>query len=282
MSEAATDGIAVRAEDGHTWTLLHRVPEHPRASLLWLPAMGVAARHYLPLAEALSAQGIAVFLHEARGHGSSSLRASRTTNWGYREWLALDLPASEAAMRNALQGSRQLIGGHSLGGQLACCHAALHPARYAGLWLVASGTPHWPRFSAPRGWLLPAAYRFMAWLSRRNGALPGRRIGFGGNEARGLIDDWTRVGLSGRYAARGLSQDLEAAMARLALPVTGVLLAQDWLAPPASLAGLVDRFASPSISTTVLDAASLGTRADHFAWMRHPQAVVQHLAHPLD
>jgi len=70
--------LPVQTGDGHRFELLARVPTQPRAQLLWLPALGVAARHYLPFAEALAAQGIAVYLHEWRGNGSSSLRPSRT------------------------------------------------------------------------------------------------------------------------------------------------------------------------------------------------------------
>ena len=113
------------AADGHRWTLLARAPQRPRARLLWLPALGVAARHYLPLAEALAARGVDTRLHEWRGNGSSSLRASRTQDWGYRELLALDLPASVATL--PVDGVPLLLGGHSLGGQLACCFGGLHP-----------------------------------------------------------------------------------------------------------------------------------------------------------
>ena len=69
--------LPVASPDGHRASLLARIPATPKTRLLWLPAMGVAARHYLPFAEALATRGIAVFLHEWRGNGSSSLRASR-------------------------------------------------------------------------------------------------------------------------------------------------------------------------------------------------------------
>jgi predicted alpha/beta hydrolase len=272
------DALSLQAADGHAWTLLHRIPEHPRASLLWLPALGVAARHYLPFAEALHTLGIAVFLHEARGHGSSSWRASSSCNWGYRELLELDLPASLQAMRNALEVPHRIVGGHSLGGQLASCLAALAPSPLDALWLVASGTPHWRRFPAPRGLLLPLAYRFMRWLAERNGTLPGRRIGFGGNEARGLIDDWSRVGLSGRYAGHGMQVDLEQALSELSLPVSSVLFTQDWFAPATSLLGLTGKFAAATRPPTILGAEALGAKADHFAWMQHPQRVAEILA----
>lgn len=180
----------VVADDGHSWTVLARIPDQARASLLWLPALGVAARHYLPFADALAARGIAVFLHEWRGNGSSSLRPGREHDWAYRELLQHDLPASAAAMVQASPRGQRILGGHSLGGQLACCYLALAPQAAQALWLVASGAPYWRAFPAPIRYLLPLVYRFLPWLARVRGVLPGRLVGFGGNEARSLIADW--------------------------------------------------------------------------------------------
>lgn len=272
--------LTVTSADGHRADLLLRLPPAPRAALLWLPALGIAARHYLPFAEALAARGIAVFLHEWRGHGSSSWRAGRDCDWGYRALLG-DIAASRAALETALPSGTtdlpRVLGGHSLGGQLACCHLALQPASARTLWLVASGAPYWPVFPRPRRWLLPLAYRFLPWLADRVGHLPGRRIGFAGNEARGVIRDWARTGLSGRYAAAGVDADLEAGMARWQGRACGLVLADDWLGPPASLAFLLGKLAAAERRTGVLDARRLGTRADHYAWMRQPQAVVDAL-----
>lgn len=276
---------SLRAADGHAFALLHCLPAQPRARLLWLPALGVSARHYLPLAQALAAQGIAVYLHEWRGNGSSSLRPSRVQDWGYREILEQDLPASQQLLFQHDQQDRVLpwiVGGHSLGGQLACLHAGRFPADFEHLWLVASGTPWWRSFPAPRGWLLPLAYRFLPWLARRNGVLPGRRLGFGGNEARGLIQDWSRVGLSNRYAAAGMAEDLESQLRLVQGQARAVLMADDWLAPTGSMQALLAKLPDVRVTTSVLDAAMLRTRADHFHWMKAPQAVAQALLRSFD
>ena len=116
---AGIEEIQVRAQDGHRFSLSVTLPRDPVATLLWLPALGVAARHYQPFAQSLARHGIATFMHEWRGHGSSSLRASHGCDWGYRELLTVDLPASEAALRQRLPGLARALGGHSLGGQLA-------------------------------------------------------------------------------------------------------------------------------------------------------------------
>ena len=265
--------LPVRA-GAHEWELIARVPASPQLRLLWLPALGVSARNYVPLAEALAERGVAVFLHEWRGAGSSNLRAGRDCDWGYRELLAQDIPASLGAMRDALPGTPDTrLGGHSLGGQLAACSLALHPASATGLWLVGSGAPYWRAFPAPLRWGLPLVYRFLPWLTRRMGSLPGRRLGFGGNEARGVIHDWARSGLTGRYAASGLDADLEAALAQAGPAVRAVVLADDWMAPWASLEFLASKMPGARLDPRVLDATSLGSRPDHFSWMQQPAAV---------
>src|SRR5690606_22619213 len=144
--EPLDTAIALEAADGHRYELLACIPDAPRRSLLWLPALGVAARHYTPFAQALARRGVAVFLHEWRGHGSSSLRAGRSRDWGYRELLTLDMAASEAALAATAPGLSRIVGGHSLGGQLASCRLGQVPDAFEALWLVGSGAPYWRAF----------------------------------------------------------------------------------------------------------------------------------------
>ncbi|WP_058835066.1 alpha/beta hydrolase family protein [Luteimonas abyssi] len=266
------DTVAVEAADGHRFELIVRHAVQPRAALLWLPALGVAARHYLPFADALAAHGITVCLHEWRGHGSSNLRAGHACDWNYRSLLQHDLPAADDALRRAVGGLPTVFGGHSLGGQLASCHAGLSDAPGpVGLWLVASGAPWWRGFPAPLRYTMPAFYRFMPWLANRRGALPGRTIGFGGNEARGVIRDWAACGLSGRYAAHGWNIDLEARLRSVRAPVMAVVLSEDRLGPASSLRVLLDKLGSGADARiATVDSTALGARADHFAWMRSP------------
>ena len=89
--------------------------------------------------------------------------------------------------------------------------------------------------------------------------------------------DWARVGLSNRYAAIGLAHDLEAALGSIDVDIRCVLLRDDWFAPRRSLQALLDKMSKSRPSITLLDSAALGVRADHFAWMKQPQAVVDAL-----
>jgi predicted alpha/beta hydrolase len=267
--------VPVTALDGARSELICVEPADASAQVMyWLPAMGVPAKHYLPLAQALAAQGVNVVLHEWRGIGSSDRRAGRHGNWGYRDLLEAYLPTSmrEAAAR--WPRATIWIGGHSLGGQLACLYAAQPGQAVAGIALVASGAPYWRNFSwAP---LILAAYLLVVPLSKLLGYLPGRRIGFGGNEARGVIADWSRSGRTGRYAARGVSVDFERLLASVRMPVFALRLKDDWLAPAPSLAWLLDKM--PQAPRRIEVAAPDRLAADHFSWMKAPEAIAPQLA----
>lgn len=269
------------AGDGSRFDLLCVTPTvETRRVLYWLPAMGVPARHYLPWAEALTSCGIAVVVHEWRGVGSSSQRASRRCNWGYREILEDDLPSARAAMRERWPNAVFFIGGHSLGGQLGMLHAALTPEAFNGLVLVASGAPYWRQFA--RGWLIVVAYVAAPCLAWVRGYLPGRRIGFGGNEARGVVSDWSRTGRTGRYAARGLALDLEQALQTMRIPMLGLRLADDWLAPLASLTYLLDKAPLAPRTLESLTAQDLDAAATHFDWMQAPQPLASRVVAWMD
>jgi len=264
--------------DGARAELLCVAPDRePRDAVFWLPAMGVPARHYLPLASALAMRGVAVALHEWRGIGSSSLRAGRRCNWSYRELLQFDLPAGTAAMRQHWPVARTWMGGHSLGGQLACLHASLHPHEVAGLALVASGAPYWRRFRHAA--LVGLAYALAPALAALCGYLPGRRIGFGGNEARGVVADWARSGRTGRYAAAEIDEDFEQRMAALQLPVMAQRLRDDWLGPAASLDWLLAKMPRATRRHELVTSDDLGGNpADHFGWMKSPGHIAMRMA----
>lgn len=275
-------GLPVTASDGAAIQLLWRAPKTTvRDMLYWMPALGVAARHYLPLAEALAARGVAVAIHEWRGIGSSNRRAGRGVDWTYRQLLELDMPSGMAVARSQWPGARCWIGGHSLGGQLATVYGALHPEAFDGLTLVASGAPYWRQF--PWSWLIGLAYVAAPWLARLVGYLPGRRIGFGGNEARGTVDDWARTGRTGRYAARGMADDMEAKLAALSWPILTQRMQDDWLVPQSSLDWLLGKMPLAPHRSHVLASSDLGgTPADHFSWMKTPDTIAAHIADWID
>ncbi len=264
----------VRCADGSEYDLTMLVPPHGDGrGLYWMPAMGVAARHYLSFAQALAERGYTVALHEWRGIGSSDRRASRQCVWGYRELLLDDLPSGLQRAGAHAPDVQWMLGGHSLGGQLAALCAALRPQQTAALILVASGSPFWKVFAPGWRWGLRVAYALAPATARVFGYFPGRRIGFGGRESMGVMTDWSRSGRSGRYMAEGMQVELELGLADLECPVLALRMQDDAFGPERSLRYLIHKMPHTPSETFALDAAALGCAAGHFAWMKSPQAV---------
>jgi len=266
----------VVANDGHRFELRHFAgvaTPVSRPGLLFLPALGVPAQKYDAFAAQLAAAGVDVVVHEWRGSASSSVRAARDCDWGYRQLLGEDL----AAVLGAIGPAPRLFGGHSLGGQFAAMLAARHPDRCAGLALVASGVPFPPAFAPGKAWALRAFARMLPPLVRLVGHFPGRRLRFAGREAAGVMRDWAATTHRGRYADYGDGEPMEAMLARLDVPALAVTMDADWLAPPASTEMLLAKLGGGPRDLTLLDDATLGVAADHFAWLRRPDAVVGRL-----
>ncbi len=264
----------VVASDGARAELILVAPPAPRAALLWIPALGVPAKHYKPFAEALACHGIAVAIHEWRGVGSSDRRASRRVDWGYRDLLEADLPASEAVARAAWPGLPWIIGGHSLGSQFASLHGARRGGdTFAGLLQVASGAPYWRTFPGKRA-MLWWLFHVMPLLTAVVGHFPGRRLGFGGNEASSVMRDWARTGRLGRYVVPSVAFDFEAAMAHFARPLLAVRIRDDWLGPQASFDWLLGKFPAAGIERMLLSPEDFANgEATHFSWMKASEPV---------
>lgn len=267
--------LAVRTADGHAFTLrLHRSPGSG-GGLLFLPALGVPAAKYDAFAQALDGQGVAVAVPDWRGTGSSSLRAGRSSDWGYAQLLDQDLPAALDALP---AGRNWFLGGHSLGGQFAAMLAARRPRSCAGLVLVATGVPHWRSYRGGQRWSIAAFAHALPALTRLVGHYPGERLGFAGREAGGVMRDWSRTVREGRYDGFGGAGNLEAAMAGVDCPLLGVHFEHDPLVPVPTLEQLFDKLGPGPRHLERFDDARLGVRADHFRWMREPAAVARAVA----
>lgn len=270
--------VPVAAADGHRFELIVHRPPDAVHGLVMVPAMGVAARHYEPFAHALAVRGIACAVHEWRGNGSSDRRAGRRSDWGYHELLDLDLVAAFDALVAAQPDIAWRLGGHSLGAQFAALLAA-QDARARGIAIIAGGTPYWRSFPHVQKLLLHGVFGFMNTLAAVNGRFPGRTTGFAGNEARGVIRDWTATGRTGHYRVRGLARDYEGALSACSLPVLALRMADDRYVPRASLVHLLEKLPQAKITRFELGRADFsGARADHFAWMKRPAAVADRVS----
>lgn len=258
----------VTATDGHVAHLRVHGAGTGAPGLLWLPALGVPASKYDAFGQALAGLGVTCAVHEWRGNGSSSLRARRGSDWGYRELLQHDLPASISA----LGSGDWRFGGHSLGGQFAAMAAARRPSACRGLVLAATGVPDARTFTGRQRFGISLFARSIPLVTAVAGYYPGQRLKFAGREAGRLMRDWAATVRSGRYLDYGDGEPMDAMLARLALPTLGLRFSDDWLVPEASLRALVGKLGGGPHRAEVFDAARLGTAPDHFRWMRQPEA----------
>lgn len=275
---SAPESLRVASGDGHEAQLLLAAGTAPGpVGLLWLPALGVPARKYRHFAAALAECGGSVALHEWRGLESSNRRAARDCNWGYAELLR-DIAASRAALAAAFPSRRWIIGGHSLGAQLAALALARDPADYAGYVLVGSGHPWWRTFP---GWhkagLFAAAFWFRA-LAALCGYFPGERTGFAGREARGVMQDWAASARGGDYRPARIDFDAQARLREVAVPALALRLRSDAYAPAASLEHLLAKLPQLQLRRDTIDDSEFsGGRAGHFEWLREPEPVVRRI-----
>jgi predicted alpha/beta hydrolase len=270
--------VKVKASDGTSSELAVVCPPAARVGVLFLPALGVSARKYGAWSAALAERGVASAVHEWRGAGSSSVRASRSDDWGYRTLLENDIPASLAAARQACPDLRWVVAGHSLGGQFACLFAAMHASDIAGVGFVASGSPYWRTFPPRQRWLLRLVPLAIGLVTPLVGYYPGRRLGFAGNEARTLMREWARSS-SGCYANYVDGVDSEACLAKYEGPLFCAHLSEDRLCPTPSLEWLLGKLRRVRLTRVELNPADFDSGiATHFSWIREPGPVAQRMA----
>ncbi|MDA8020595.1 MAG: alpha/beta fold hydrolase [Thermoanaerobaculia bacterium] len=272
--------LRVDAGDGTSFgaTVFDPEADMGRRVILCGPAMGVRATYYRPLAEAWRNLGYPAVTFDLRGIGSSSVRAGRRVDFGYRDIVEIDLPAIVETVRREFPGRPIVFQGHSLSGQLACLHASRWPQSFEHLLLVATCSVYYKPWGA-RLWLFLHLARF---LSRVLGHFPGDRLGFAGREARTLVLDWSRQGFDGAYVLSGTDFDYESCLADLVTPVYALHFSDDHLAPPAAVRHLLDKMPGETTSRHCIDPSEIGVdRLGHFEWVRSSEALVQQLAERL-
>lgn len=281
---AMLEKITLTASDQHQFNATVYPAGDPGAPVLvFFSALGTPAKVYRHVGQALAQQGVHFCAPDWRGIDSSSVRAARGSDFGYRHLVELDMAAVVTAMRQRFPNAPIWLGGHSLGGQLALLYAATHPEQVAGVVLIASGSVHMPAYPATMRLGIGA----MVALSRITGPMlgyfPGERIGFGGREAAGVMRDWGHVARTGRYQPKGSAVDYEDALARLEKPVLALNFAADTWSPAPAAAALLDKLPAQSREHWRWGAADTENIAlDHYSWLKHAQLIAPAVAQYLD
>lgn len=238
-----------------------------------LGALGTPASFYARLRDDLAGRGHGVALVEQRGLGDSALRASQEHTWGFADAVDTDLPAALRWIRDQASGQPVVLLGHSLGGHYAALLAGRHRELVDGLVLAACGSPWIELFEGPIREQIAQLVEVIPALAEQYGYYPGTQVGFGGDDARGVMDDWRHLALTNRYRLAGDDQSADDAIAEFTGPALVVGMAEDDFAPEKAVGASIERLAGARIDVHTLDTETIGGAADHFGWARRPAAI---------
>lgn len=281
---AMLEKISLRASDQHQFNATVYPAGDPGAPVLvFFSALGTPAKVYRHVGHALAQQGVHFCAPDWRGIDSSSVRAARGHDFGYRHLVELDMAAVVAGMRRRFPDSPLWLGGHSLGGQLALLYAATHPEQVAGVVLIASGSVHIPAYPLTMRLGIAAVVALSRVASPALGYFPGERIGFGGREAAGVMRDWAHVARTGRYQPQGSTVDYEGALAQLQKPVLALNFAADTWSPAPAARALLDKLPPQAGEHWRWGAADTANIAlDHYSWLKQASLIAPAVAQYLD
>ncbi len=272
---AETQTLNITSPDRHQFdATLYATDDRSAPVLIFLSALGTPARVYGRFGREMINHGVQVCAPDWRGIGSSSIRAGRSSDFGYRHLIEFDLTALIEAVRQRLPAAPIWLGGHSLGGQLALLGAAAKPDGISGVALIASGSVHLPCYS----WKLRVGVGSLVVLSSIArpvlGYFPGGRVGFGGREAAGLMRDWSRVALTGKYRPDGSDIDYENSMRSLKLPVFALTFDADHWSPNLAAQALLNKLPNNTAIHWHWDESDTqGIAVDHYSWIKQPSLV---------
>lgn len=233
----------------------------PRGTVIILPAMGTPAHRYRSLAKALQVRRFGVLLAELPGTGASEPKPSRRVDFGYGDLVERYLPGLIAAARARAPGVPVVAAGHSLGGQIAAFGVLHGHADLNAVVMVAAGHIHYRHWRGAGAGKVRFAAILFPFLTLMLGYLPGRRLGFGGPQARRLIGEWSRTIRTGRLP------DISGARLEPACPALSIAYEGDFLAPMRSVEALA----------ALLDGVTLKLPVNwpgppHSAWCRYPDS----------
>lgn len=282
MHDMKREEIGITAQDGAASkiTVFTSDPAPCAPVLICMPALDVAAKFYEPLAPPILHEGWRFVTADLRGNGLSAVRVRRGVSFGYRDMVTFDWPAVVEKAKELFPDAPVYLLGHSLGGQLSALYAAANPGAASGLVLVAAPSVHWRAWDFPLNLCVLAGTQAACALAKGLGYFPGRKIGFGGTEARGVICDWARQARTGRYEPAGSGVEYEGLLGEMEIPVLAFSFEGDFLSPERAVASLLAKMRRARVSHVTL----AGEDLDHFRWVKRPDSIVETIRewlHPL-
>jgi len=259
----ASDGPRLAA------TLIAPPRARVRGVVMAAPAMAVSRRYYLPFLRALAGAGLATVVADYRGFGDSRRgRPSRRREpAALVDWARRDLPAVAAYMANRFDDAPLLYVGHSLGGQLLALadgvtpRAALFVGSQSGYWRNWTGGARAAMWALSHV-MIPAVVPLV-------GKLPMAAVGQGEDVPPRAALEWARWIRTPGYLVDDARALGAANLDGLRGPIRAYAISDDGYAPPASVAALLDLYATKDKELRHVAPRDVGARAiGHFGFFR--------------
>ncbi len=261
------DGIASKIT-------LFKGPKQKTPTIICMPAMGVCASFYEPLAQELVNAGFNAVTGDLRGLGHSVVKPSKSVDFGYHEMVSFDWPAIVNKTKSLFPENPVFLLGHSMGGQINALYAGASGNKVDGMILVASGSVYYKNWPFPKNIVVLAGTRIAKLLANRLGYFPGHRVGFGGKGAKTVISDWADSALTGRYEIAGSPHDFEALLEKVSIPILAVSIKGDDFAPPKSTHHLCRKMKQASTTYRQIQKnRDASHQLDHVNWVKHSQPI---------
>jgi predicted alpha/beta hydrolase len=283
----AAEAQCVRSDDGaeitaqYVFSLKNPLIKSRETLFLLLPAMGVKAAFYKPVAQALAAQGYTVMLCDLRGQGTSTCKAPKA-QFGYKELLEHDIPASVAAAQTRFPEKKIILLGHSLGGHLSLLYTAANPdivsKAVSAVAIIASGSVYYKAYNGFDKFKIRMGTQSSVILSALLGYFPGDKIGFGGQQPKSVMRDWAGQGRTGRFEPTGSAIAYESKLSEASFPLFALSIDDDRFAPHSATDHLVGKLPKARLTRrrfTPTDADK--NKINHFRWVKYNQAILGEL-----
>lgn len=272
------DKILIQNPDGTSTSISHISSESGKSSatIIIFPAMGVRGSYYEGVAKQLGTEGFNVIITDLRGIGQSSVRASPSTDFGYHEMLEQDYKSIVNGVKEHFPNQKIFALGHSLGGQLASLFLAKNPKCFDGLILIACCSVYYKGW----GWkqyptLLMTQFFYL--VSVLLGYFPGKRMGFGGTEAKSVMQDWSQQSRSGKYIVKNDSFNYEKGLSKVTTKTLVLSFQADTYAPKKAVENLTKKFNSnPNLEHIhLMENDPRNEHFGHFNWAKKPKSIVK-------
>jgi len=158
---------------------------------------------------------------------------------------------------------------------LSCLYAGKNPAKIAGLILSATCSVYHKGWSGFSAYQILAGTQFANLVAGIMGYFPGKKVGFGGTEARTVIKDWSSQSRTGVYQLANDDFDYEKALSELETPILALSYQGDNLSPKGAVQHLLGKMTSAKTEHIHLEKDDPRNDGfNHFSWAKKPDSIV--------